>query len=1357
MDSKRLVIYGSLTVPKGYVLYNDGEIYVHGTLDVLGDFYGNAPYAFYGSTVTPDSVPRHTEGEKAESITLFGSDTVLIGTETVYTYSIQPDNAWSDWASFEIVSGGGLADINAESGVFSAGMTPGTVVIRAETFDGSGVYAEKTVEIVETEPEYDTKLALTQTTAAQGDEVALELSLEGNPGLIYLSAYLCYDRNQLELISVEDGAMTGWFAVDGGWTSLDRILWPNFEVSDVNGTIATLHFRVRDGAAAGPVRVTLTGRIAQDADGNDVNVSMTPGGVTVKNHALRPAETDYLVSGKKLTFTLWNIPKNAKAAATWSLAAGDEVYASLSSSGVLTAKAVDSEHTVTVTATAKDGETLTRTVRILPKTTKVELTLDGAAVTGTIPVDMFAQPVIQLAAVTYPADALDEVKWTSSATSVARVDENGLVTLVKPGKAVIKAAAQDGSGKTAQLTLTVTYLDAAGKLTLKAADVPKLGLQPGQSVQLTLSGKNEIAAENIEFTIPEKQAAMGSVDANGVFTAGTTAGTVTVTAALKGDPLKRKATVTIKVIPMQAAGLMLTSDLPDDQIQFMEAEPMGIIDRADVMQNALTIALTPAATDYTGSALTVPKLKWASKDTSIATVNAQGVVTVKKGANGTVAIEATAQDLTKTVARFWVQVRDYSPRLAAATVTLNTALDGGVSVGLVESFENAVTGVSLSDERFTAAYDNGVLTVKTAETVKNGTYKMTLTAECANGKTYDYAITVKVTKTFPPVTVKQTEKFNLFYTDSSASLTVTVKGQTVTGVTLADCDFVLTADENGQLVLTYADPDNIPAKPDTKGTLYVTLEGYAEPVAKAITVATVTTAPKLKLSATASTVNTALKSDHSTAVRLLDAAGNEQDLSGLTVTTATAGVEATEENNAIVLTPTANKTVTATVEVQGANWIKSVKLTHKITVTSKLPTLKPAVSTLKLSSVFTAQTAETALVLSQSNLTLQNVTVTPSAKEGTAARVQADKLNVYYDGSKIVAKIADETVKAGTYSFTVRGTLEDGTEIAGGTVKVAVTATAPTVKLSAGSAKLNRYLAGNEYLNVKVTLKNGTGYTVTDFEGMPDGMSYDEESGILTVTLPDETSTGGTYKLQAVVRDDTTGQTVTLPTSVTFKVTTYTSSKLSVSLSVSGKLDTQNPAGAILYKVNKINNSLNTAELVTLEGKDADKFDVELDTSGAKPVIRLTMVAGEEYSTSAKYRVQFRVVTSGAEVLSAVQTVRVTQSTLKLKAATPVRLYQSQTVRLETTVTVSSPLTAEIADVQLNTAKTPALFLAAIGGAEGFEAAIKGGEAKLTFAVSESARLRAGSSYTVVLDVTPANCATNVKPTQVKITVKVMK
>ena len=178
---------------------------------------------------------------------------------------------------------------------------------------------------------------------------------------------------------------------------------------------------------------------------------------------------------------------------------------------------------------------------------------------------------------------------------------------------------------------------------------------------------------------------------------------------------------------------------------------------------------------------------------------------------------------------------------------------------------------------------------------------------------------------------------------------------------------------------------------------------------------------------------------------------------------------------------------------------------------------------------------------------------------------------------------------------------------------------------------------------------------------------------------------------------------------------------------------------------------------MTLEGKDADKFDVELDTSGAKPVIRLTLLDGQDYATNVTYKVRFNLSVCGQDILSSVMNIRVTQSALKLKAATPVRLYQSQTVRLGSTLTVTAPVTAEIADVQLNTAKTPALFLAAIGGAAGFEAAIEGGEAKLTFAVSESARLRAGSSYTVVLDVTPANCATNVKPTQVKITVKVMK
>ena len=586
-------------------------------------------------------------------------------------------------------------------------------------------------------------------------------------------------------------------------------------------------------------------------------------------------------------------------------------------------------------------------------------------------------------------------------------------------------------------------------------------------------------------------------------------------------------------------------------------------------------------------------------------------------------------------------------------------------------------------------------------------------------------------------------------------MTITVPNQTVTGFELIDTDFVLSPDGT----LTYADPENVPAKPDTKGTLLIYLEGYALPITRAYTVSAVNTAPGLKLSAAGSTVNTAL-GQLKTTVQLLDKkTGAVQELAGLHVWTDTANAAVDTNGSDIVLTPTAGKTVAANVYVQGDTWTKAVKLSHRVNVTATLPTLKPAVSTLKLSTIFTARTAETTLVLSQSNAWLTDVEVTPVAKEGTAARTEAGKLDVAYDMARgtVTACIRDanDLPKAGTYSFTIRGELPNGKIISGGTLKVTVAATVPAVTFSATSAKLNRYLAGDETANITVTLKNGTGYTVTGFEGLPEGMEYYNEG--LHVTLPNDSSTGGTYKLYATVRDDTTGQEVTLPKAISFKITTYSSAKLTPSLSASGKLDTLNPDSAIIYTVNKINNCLNTVEGVALAGADGDKFHAELDTTGAKPVIRLTMLDGQQYATNVTYKVQFNLSVCGQDVLSPVMSIRVTQSALKLKTTAAVTLYQSQTKRLENTVTITSPLTAAIADVQLNTAKTPALFLDAIGGENGFAAVINGNTADLSFTTGASAKLRAGSSYKVVLDVTPANCAANVKPTQITITVKVMK
>ena len=51
---------------------------------------------------------------------------------------------------------------------------------------------------------------------------------------------------------------------------------------------------------------------------------------------------------------------------------------------------------------------------------------------------------IQLRAIVYPENALNkEIIWTSSNPQIARVNENGLVTLVKPGEVTIIARSAD--------------------------------------------------------------------------------------------------------------------------------------------------------------------------------------------------------------------------------------------------------------------------------------------------------------------------------------------------------------------------------------------------------------------------------------------------------------------------------------------------------------------------------------------------------------------------------------------------------------------------------------------------------------------------------------------------------------------------------------------------------------------------------------------------------------------------------------------------------------------------------------------------------------------------------------------------
>lgn len=1046
---------------------------------------------------------------------------------------------------------------------------------------------------------------------------------------------------------------------------------------------------------------------------------------------IRPADTGYLVSGGKIALSAWNMPSEEKASVDWSLAYGGEDYASIDSSGVLTAKSVHAAQQITVIAQPRDGgEAATKSIWILPKTTGLGLLLDGAPLGSTLSVEQSQTNTLQLSAKVYPDGALQEMQWTSSAENVARVDDTGLVTLVQPGTAVIKAATKDGSKLTAQVTLYVTYVDSAGKLTLTAAAMPEIGLQPGQSVRLTLRGEEKIPAENVIFSVPASQSAMGSIDENGRFTAGNTPGKVTVTAVLKGDPLGRTASITILVIPAQAAKLRLTATLPEGPGQL--ANGMVIFDQADMKWDVF-FSVKAQAYDRLGQSMEADLL-WSSTDSSIAEVDGEGNVTVKAGVNGQCAIVATAQDFAQATGSILISVRDYSPRLGTTTMKLNTALTQGAVVDLVESYGNAIRSVTVNDNRFSVDYEDNLLTLRAGEGVTKGTYPMTLSVLCDNGQTYPYFITVKATQTLPKLTVKQTEKFNLFCRDSQVPLAIT-GGEVESAELIGTDDFVL-ENEDGVSVIRYADPENVPEKPHTKATLSVRFAGYSVPVTKALTIATASTAPKLTLNPAASTLNSAVQDDLTVRTSILGVSD------ALTVWTDTPGVEVEISGDELAITLTEAKTTTVNLFVLADNWAKPVKLTHKITVTDKLPTLKAVSGTLSLNSRFPSETASTGLILSQDNMDLSGVSLTPAAKEGTPARMESDKLNVEYDpiSGRITAEIADSGIKNGTYAFNLTGTLTNGTGIPGGALKVTVTNALPKVKLSASTVKLNQRLAGQETAAVAVTL-TGEDCTLEGFENLPDGMDFAD--GVLTVALPDGNSTDGTYSLYAVVSRN--GEEVTLPAPLTLKVQTYDKAPM-VKLTAKGKMDVLNPASEIVYTP-KLTNCLGTVEDVQLTGADCDLFEAEV-VDGR---IHLTMVEGGEYATRATYKVTPVLTVCGQDITAPTLSIKVTQSALKLAKLPNRTVYQSQTAPLAVKLAVTSPANAKIGDVQLN-AKTTAALRNALEAAGGIQA----DEATVSFPESTFAALKPGR-YTVILDVTPANAATDTKPTQARFNLTVQK
>lgn len=149
----------------------------------------------------------------------------------------------------------------------------------------------------------------------------------------------------------------------------------------------------------------------------------------------------------------------------------------------------------------------------------------------------------QLTATVLPANADNKkISWSSNKESVATVDQNGWVTAVAQGSAVITVTTEDGN-KTATCAVIVTAAADPVHVTSVSLDKTELTLKVGESNTLKAT-VNPADADDPSVTWSSNKSSIASVDANGKVT-GVAEGTAVITVTTKDGNKTATCTVTV--------------------------------------------------------------------------------------------------------------------------------------------------------------------------------------------------------------------------------------------------------------------------------------------------------------------------------------------------------------------------------------------------------------------------------------------------------------------------------------------------------------------------------------------------------------------------------------------------------------------------------------------------------------------------------------------------------------------------------------------------------------------------------------------------------------------------------------------
>lgn len=349
------------------------------------------------------------------------------------------------------------------------------------------------------------------------------------------------------------------------------------------------------------VTVDETGLVTAVGVGDaNVTVRIKVGGVTKQarckikvisavNSIVLKSKQDFVEVGDNLTISAEVSPKLNNATLSWSVS--DETIATIADASELSMTITGvAEGTVVVSAVNKENAI------VATKIIKVIQEIQGLTLSDTEVTLPQTTGYYQLYAYCTPAlPDNQKLTWSSSNKKVVTVDDNGKVTLVKPGTAVITCVTENGL--TAQCTFTITQ-----GITSLTLDQTALTMYVGDKYRMTYTIKPDNAS-NVALKWNTLDSKIATVDASGYITAKNTGTTVITAQTTDGTGLFTMCTVTVlrnaTGIKLDATSLLLTVG----DIYILEA------------------TLNPAdSTD---------KITYESSNTKVATVSKKGKVTAK--------------------------------------------------------------------------------------------------------------------------------------------------------------------------------------------------------------------------------------------------------------------------------------------------------------------------------------------------------------------------------------------------------------------------------------------------------------------------------------------------------------------------------------------------------------------------------------------------------------------------------------------------------------------------------------------------------------------------------------------------------